>query len=1522
VIRYNSTSQKALRTGFAENWIRANGTSWSQRRRLMAVLRRAHRVLGVKRDRLGLGPLGGGVIGALFAASIMAPQAAFGQVAIGNGTSTNTANCNNPSAVVQSVAIGCNDHANGGASTAVGTGVTVAGNNSVGLGSSVNLTSDGSIGIGYALTSNGLNAIAIGVFSNAVGVNALAVGGNAHANTNGASAFGVNSTANGVSATAIGNGTTAEANATAVGVGSQATASNSLALGSTALASGNAATSVGRAAQATGNSALALGAQAVAIGDSTVAVGQGAGAGSTTANSSSVAVGIATGTLVSGAQNTAMGGGISSVMRGAGSGVTGARNVAFGTGDGTVTYDGTLSASAGNLVTGSDNVAIGTNAGIGVTTNATTSIGRNAKASQTNGTAIGNTAAASNTSAIAIGTNTVASGVNAIAQGTGSQALSTNAVAIGSGATASGGAATAIGFGNSAFGNGAVALGDPNYASGTGAVAQGANNIANNDGTATATVSNQANGVVAIGNSNKAVGQGSVALGNTSSALAAGAIALGDTAVANHAGDVALGSGSATGVAVQTSSVTIGGTTYGFAGTTPTSTVSVGSVGAERTITNVAAGRISGGSTDAVNGSQLFATNQAVTANTTSIAGNTTAITNLTNNITGGTIGPVQETGTAGRLALVAPGGTGAAPGAAQTLTNVANGLVNPTSTYAINGSQLYGASNSIATNFGGGSVVNPDGSVSAPSYTIQGTTYNNVGSALGAVNSNLTTLNNSVSSGAVGPVQQTGTSNHLALVAPGGTGAAPGTPQTLSNVAPGTLSATSIDAVNGSQLYTTNQQVAQNTTDIAGNTSAISNLNTQVGGNTTTLSNIVNGGGVKYFRANSTLADSQAIGTDSVAVGPRAVANNAGSMALGNNAVASIDGAIALGTGSLADRAIAPVTGTIPAGIGFVPYNTSDATLLGAVSVGNATGGTYRQITNVADGTQAHDAVTLRQLQGAIGSVSVTPVQYFHANSTALDSLAAGTDAVAVGPTTVVNGDNGIGIGNGAIVQISAPGGTAIGQNAQVSQADAVALGTGSIADGVQSIAIGAGANSSFSGSVALGAGARTTVGSRIGYTAYGLSAPQSSAGEVSVGAVGAERQITNLAAGSAPTDAVNVSQLNQVAQNAASALGGGASYDPATGAYTGPTYTVGGTTYTNVGGAIAAQDSAVTNMQTDISNLASSIGSGGAGLVQQTGGSPGNGQITVGALTGGTSIDVSGTDGDRTISGVAAGVAPTDAVNVAQLAAAITAAADNGIHYDGSGRTSVTFNAGGAATTLHNIAAGDVSAASTDAVNGSQLYATNQQVAAITNGQAGPFRSNNTSGLAAPNATGSDAVAGGFGAVASGDHATAIGANSSATGKNSVALGYGSTDGGLANVVSVGSVGGERQITNVAAGTRTTDAVNVGQLNQGLADTLKQANTYTDSRLNALNYDLGKARRSADAGTASALAAAGLPQAFTPGAGMIAGAMGVWRDETAFAIGLSKAFNDGHTVVKGGGTFTSRSSTFGANVGIGYQF
>ncbi len=100
------------------------------------------------------------------------------------------------------------------------------------------------------------------------------------------------------------------------------------------------------------------------------------------------------------------------------------------------------------------------------------------------------------------------------------------------------------------------------------------------------------------------------------------------------------------------------------------------------------------------------------------------------------------------------------------------------------------------------------------------------------------------------------------------------------------------------------------------------------------------------------------------------------------------------------------------------------------------------------------------------------------------------------------------------------------------------------------------------------------------------------------------------------------------------------------------------------------------------------------------------------------GTSVDFTGTNSARTSSGVAAGTAATDAVNVSQLNAAISSATANAVVYDSSARTTVTLDGIGAATPIlmQNLAAGTLSAASSDAVNGAQLFATNQAVAANT--------------------------------------------------------------------------------------------------------------------------------------------------------------------------------------------------------------
>ena len=106
-------------------------------------------------------------------------------------------------------------------------------------------------------------------------------------------------------------------------------------------------------------------------------------------------------------------------------------------------------------------------------------------------------------------------------------------------------------------------------------------------------------------------------------------------------------------------------------------------------------------------------------------------------------------------------------------------------------------------------------------------------------------------------------------------------------------------------------------------------------------------------------------------------------------------------------------------------------------------------------------------------------------------------------------------------------------------------------------------------------------------------------------------------------------------------------------------------------------------------------------------------------------------------------------------------------------------------------------------------------------------------------------------------------------------------------------------------------TDAATVGQLQSGLSG--------LSGRIDGLGGQVNRLSHDADAGTAGAMAAAGLPQAFAPGKGMVAVAVGTWRGETAFAVGASKVFD--RQVFKAGASFDSRGNG-GVNAGVGWQF
>ena len=271
----------------------------------------------------------------------------------------------------------------------------------------------------------------------------------------------------------------------------------------------------------------------------------------------------------------------------------------------------------------SNSIAIGKNASVNEDTasvaavngatkgEGSVAIGANTKASGTNATAVGQASNAYGQNSFAGGQSSKALGKSSVAVGDGAIANQDSSTAIGAYSQSTAAGATALGFNTRATASGTVAAGRNSKATSNNALALGNEADAQKDDTIAIGYNAQAtqNRAVAFGKNAKATAGDTFALGDSAKASVGNAIAFGKNANAAHAGSIALGANSATEAAVQTTSATVGGLTFGnFAGTAPESTLSIGTAGKERTITNVAAGRISNNSTDAVNGSQLYAT--------------------------------------------------------------------------------------------------------------------------------------------------------------------------------------------------------------------------------------------------------------------------------------------------------------------------------------------------------------------------------------------------------------------------------------------------------------------------------------------------------------------------------------------------------------------------------------------------------------------------------------------------------------------------------------------------------------------------------------------------------------------------------------------------------------------------------------------------------------------------------------------------------------------------------------------------
>ncbi len=1055
-----------------------------------------------------------------------------------------------------------------------------------------------------------------------------------------------------------------------------------------------------------GSSATATGFRSTAVGQSSNSVGV-----------SSLALG-----------DTATANGVSSIALGTNSTNTGIYTIAIG-----ARASASSLKSAGAIALGVDSIA---------SFDGATAIGANAESTHLNSVAIGRTTKAYGDSAVAIGDQTNATAIHS--------------TAIGGGSKSTGSTSTSVGWYTQSSGDNALAFGNNATASATDSAVIGSNSSATGIASVAVGKNAQSSGTnsMAMGTDSEASADSAIAVGAESTAQFANSLALGNNAQALNSGSVALGSDSVTAAAVATANTTIAGKTYNFAGISPLSTVSVGGVNAERTVTNVAAGRVSGTSTDAINGSQLFATNGAI------------------------------------------------------------NELDDRAVQYDIN----------------------PDGTVNYNNVTMGGTTYNSVTKT-------------------------------------GGT--------KITNVARGVADG---DAVNVSQLNETNQ--------------SINNIYTT---------------GTKYFHANSTKADSQAVGVDSIAVGPLAVANGVNSIAQGLSATANGTDAIALGRGATATSG--PTQGALAIGAGTVATGNGSM----ALGVNSKTAGTGGNNFALGGGT-AGDATTNAASNIALGRFS----------------SASGGNAVGLGFSSVASGSY------------------------------STALGAGAVASGVNSVALGGSdvrdtsATTTVDDGVALGSyTVANTAGGVTGYLPTGATAPQIAAinattgtlAAVSVGnaAGGVFRQINGLAAGTVDSDAVNVAQLKGAV---GSATADAVMYDPGTNHNSvtlgGTTYDnsthVGGTTITNVANGVAPSDavnySQLTETNTNISNIyatgtkyfhANSTGTDsvasaldsiaiGMGAVADVARSVALGDgaktaaavATTGATIAGTdylfagmapigTVSIGDAGAERTLTNVAAGrlsETSTDGVNGSQLFAtnsAIDVLDQNAVKYDLNPDGTINYNSvtmGGdtynsvtktGGTKITNVARG---VDDSDAVNVSQLNETNNNVTIIgdtltniagdtsasytdVHGMGIRYVRTNEAGLVASDssAEGQGSTAVGYNATSQGESSLALGREALAQIADGVALGSKSVANTLAGIagyipagasaaqiaaisattstlgaVSIGDVaaGEFRQINGLAAGTVDSDAVNVAQLKGAVGSATADAVMY-DPGTNHNNVTLG---------------------------------------------------------------------------------
>ncbi|HFT7414792.1 TPA: ESPR-type extended signal peptide-containing protein [Stenotrophomonas maltophilia] len=1083
--------------------------------------------------------------------------------------------------------------------------------------------------------------------------------------------------------------------------------------------------------------------------------------------------------------------GLNSLGYGAGVNMKGDNTTAFGIG---ARINGQNSAAFGFKAStyAVDSVAVGYNARTTADGGHNVAVGANAYAAYIGATALGNKAEARAANAIALGSGSSSRGVDALALGANSSTSAAGSMAVGAKASASRTNAIALGLSSVAQQEDAVALGASTIANGAGGVALGAKAMVDTGaGTGGVAIGGGARagslgytGAIAIGGDTRAYIDG-VALGYAASVSAQGAVALGVRSVATEA-----------------------------------NTVSVGSASVRRRIVNVADGRVTASSTDAVTGKQLHAMNERVDGMIKQDSGG--GVVRIANSNTG--------TEVSMRNAVLAT----------RKVSGVSDGALTTTSTEAVNGRQLNTTNGNVTKAQTAADVAKADASKALAQVTT-------VTGLIGQTSSTSSVRLGEKNGGTSLDVRNSANANRK-----------------VTGVADATLSTSSTEAVTGRQLNTTNENVAKAQTAAGEAKSDASKALTQV----VTLGGLVGQvsatGNVRLGEKNSgTVLDVRNSANASRKVTGVADAT------LSTSSTEAVTGKQLNTTNeNVAKAQTAADTAKMDAGNALAQAVTlgglvGQVSATGNVRLGEENSGTLLDVRNNKNENRRINGVSDGDLSAG-SSDGVSGRQLF-ATNVRLGALESAGKYISVGVDAfsrdAVAGQAGVAIGDSA--KAGAEGATAVGAFSTSLGRNGVAIGRASLVAGgaANGFAMGAGSNVHANNGVAIGSGAKVAATADESL-ALGAGSEATEAGTASFGASGVGRRLVNVSRGTADHNAITVSQL----KDALVTLGAGAGMD-ASGNIIAPTYSVQAGTQNTVEDALMALDGAVITAGRRADKVEDQLSS----IFQDSPSARADGMNQI-ALSGANGMVLTNLADGRVAPG------SRDAVTGSQLYAAEQKISQNRNDLEAMRKERETgqqamrgldasgpIDFGGARLT--GVAEAKLSADSSDVVRGSQLYGTNSRVSeledvaqSVSIGSA-PFSERAEAGVAGV-ALGNSAKTGLEGGTAVGTFAGAMGKNSTAIGRaatvsvdsaNGFAMGVGAQVGGDAGganegvaigagarvgsgahgslalgngsqadeegVASFGGVGIKRRLVNIANGTANHNAATVGQLRGALS-------------------------------------------------------------------------------------------------------